>query len=150
MLTPKILLEQRIKKGMSQEEVAKAIGVSQRSYSNYENGTRNPKIDKIIKLAKLLEIKLTLITNVLNDKKNENKLYDVPKSLDEQLKYVQIENKFLRSENESLRKTVGTKDEKIAELNKKIGGLEMAIEFKNHTIDSAKKVSLPVRKTGSK
>ena len=90
MLTPKILLEQRIKKGMSQEEVAKAIGVSQRSYSNYENGTRNPKIDKIIKLAKLLEIKLTLNTNVLNDKKNENKLYDVPKSLDEQLKYVQI------------------------------------------------------------
>jgi transcriptional regulator with XRE-family HTH domain len=74
MLTPKILLEQRIKKGMSQEEVAKAIGVSQRSYSNYENGTRNPKIDKIIKLAKLLEIKLTLNTNVLNDKKNENKL----------------------------------------------------------------------------
>ena len=59
-------------------------------------------------------------------------------------------HKFLRSENESLRKTVGTKDEKIAELNKKIGGLEMAIEFKNHTIDSAKKVSLPVRKTGSK
>jgi len=92
MLTPKILLEQRIKKGMSQEEVAKAIGVSQRSYSNYENGTRNPKIDKIIKLAKLLEIKLTLNTNVLNDKKNENKLYDVPKSLDEQLKYIQMEN----------------------------------------------------------
>ncbi len=150
MLTPKILLEQRIKKGMSQEEVAKAIGVSQRSYSNYENGTRNPKIDKIIKLAKLLEIKLTLSINVLNDKKNENKLYDVPKSLDEQLKYVQIENKFLRSENESLRKTVGTKDEKIAELNKKIGGLEMAIEFKNHTIDSAKKVPLPLRKAAVK
>jgi len=150
MLTPKILLEQRIKKGMSQEEVAKAIGVSQRSYSNYEKGTRNPKIDKIIKLAKLLEIKLEFNTNVLNDKKNANKLYNVPKSLDEQLKNIEIENKFLRSENEGLRKTVEIKDEKIAELNKKIGGLEMAIEFKNNSIDNAKKVPLPLRKAALK
>ena len=150
MLTPKILLDQRIKKGMTQEEVAKAIGVSQRSYSNYEKGTRNPKIDKIIKLAQLLEIKLTLDTNVLNNKEDGNKLYNVPKSLEEQLKNIEIENKFLRSENESLRKTIENKDEKIAGLNKKIGGLEMAIEFKNHTIDNAKKVSLPLRRTAVK
>ena len=150
MLTPKILLDQRIKKGMTQEEVAKAIGVSQRSYSNYEKGTRNPKIDKIIKLAQLLEIKLTLDTNVLNNKEDGNKLYNVPKSLEEQLKDIEIENKFLRSENESLRKTIENKDEKIAGLNKKIGGLEMAIEFKNHTIDNAKKVSLPLRRTAVK
>ena len=63
---------------------------------------------------------------------------------------MEIENKFLRSGNESLRKTIENKDEKIAGLNKKIGGLEMAIEFKNHTIDSVKKVPLPLRKAALK
>lgn len=150
MLTPKILLEQRIKKGLSQAEVAKAIGVSQKSYSNYEKGTRNPKIDKILKLAKLLEIKLTVNTNVVKDKKNEIKLFSVPKSLDEQLKDMEIENKFLRSENENLKKTIESKEEKIADLNKKIGGLEMTIEFKNNSIDNIKKAPLPLKEVGLK
>ena len=102
-MSPEILLKQRTKKGLSQEEVAKAIGVSQKSYSNYENGTRNPKIDKIIKLAKLLEIELNYSTSTLNEQKNKN---------------------------EELKKIIEAKDEKIAELNKKIGGLEMMVEFK--------------------
>ena len=149
-MSPEILLKQRIKKGMSQEEVAKAIGVSQKSYSHYENGTRNPKIDKIIKLAKLLGIELTFSTSTLNDQKNQNEINIIPESLEEQLKSIKIENKFLKDENAELKKIIETKDEKIAELNKKIGGLEMMVEFKNNALDTLNNAVLPLKKVAQK
>ena len=46
----------RVKKGFSQKEVADAIGVSPKSYSFYEDGSRNPKIDKVKKLIKFLDL----------------------------------------------------------------------------------------------
>lgn len=149
-MSPEILLKQRTRKGMSQEEVAKAIGVSQKSYSNYENGTRNPKIDKIVKLAKLLEIELNFSTSTLNDQKNKSEVSIIPESLEEQLKSIKIENKFLKNENEELKKIVDTKDDKIAELNKKIGGLEMMVEFKNNALDTLNNAVLPLKKVGQK
>lgn len=149
-MSPEILLKQRTRKGMSQEEVAKAIGVSQKSYSNYENGTRNPKIDKIVKLAKLLEIELNFSTTTLNDQKNKSEISIIPESLEEQLKSIKIENKFLKNENEELKKIVDAKDDKIAELNKKIGGLEMMVEFKNNALDTINNAVLPLKKVGQK
>lgn len=149
-MSPEILLKQRTRKGMSQEEVAKAIGVSQKSYSNYENGTRNPKIDKIVKLAKLLEIELNFSTTTLNDQKNKSEISIIPESLEEQLKSIKIENKFLKNENEELKKIVDAKDDKIAELNKKIGGLEMMVEFKNNALDTLNNAVLPLKKVGQK
>jgi len=149
-MSPEILLKQRTRKGMSQEEVAKAIGVSQKSYSNYENGTRNPKIDKIVKLAKLLEIELNFSTSTLNDQKNKSEISIIPESLEEQLKSIKIENKFLKNENEELKKIVDAKDDKIAELNKKIGGLEMMVEFKNNALDTLNNAVLPLKKVGQK
>ena len=149
-MSPEILLKQRTRKGMSQEEVAKAIGVSQKSYSNYENGTRNPKIDKIVKLAKLLEIELNFSTSTLIDQKNKSEISIIPESLEEQLKSIKIENKFLKNENEELKKIVDAKDDKIAELNKKIGGLEMMVEFKNNALDTLNNAVLPLKKVGQK
>lgn len=149
-MSPEILLKQRTRKGLSQEEVAKAIGVSQKSYSNYENGTRNPKIDKIVKLAKLLEIELNFSTSTLNDQKNKSEVSIIPESLEEQLKSIKIENKFLKNENEELKKIVDAKDDKIAELNKKIGGLEMMVEFKNNALDTLNNAVLPLKKVGQK
>ena len=145
-MSPEILLKQRIKKGLSQEEVATAIGVSQKSYSHYENGTRNPKIDKIIKLAKLLEIELTFSTSSSNDQKDNNEVYINPESLEEQLKSVKIENRFLKDENQGLKKNIEAKDERIAELNKRIGGLEMMIEFKNDELVTLNNAMLPLKK----
>ena len=149
-MSPEILLKQRTRKGMSQEEVAKAIGVSQKSYSNYENGTRNPKIDKIVKLAKLLEIELNFSTTTLNEQKNKSEISIIPESLEEQLKSIKIENKFLKNENEELKKIVDAKDDRIAELNKKIGGLEMMVEFKNNALVTLNNAVLPLKKVGQK
>jgi transcriptional regulator with XRE-family HTH domain len=58
-LTPEILKKARFEKGLTQEEVAKAIGISQTVYGYYEKGIRIPKVDKVEKLVELLEIKTT-------------------------------------------------------------------------------------------
>lgn len=54
---PKVLYEHRVKKGLSQLEVAKYVGIAQRTYSSYEKGEMKPKQDKIPKLLEILEIK---------------------------------------------------------------------------------------------
>lgn len=53
-----ILIKARKDRGLSQEQVANIIGVSQKSYSMYESGERNPKHDKIVKLERLFDIVL--------------------------------------------------------------------------------------------
>lgn len=46
----------RKEKGYMQKDVAKALGVSQPSYAQYENGKRNPKMGTITKLALILKV----------------------------------------------------------------------------------------------
>lgn len=41
----------RLKKGLLQEEVANALGISKQVVSTYENGTRSPSFDGLIKIA---------------------------------------------------------------------------------------------------
>ena len=43
----------RTRKGLTQAEVASALGVSSVVYSRYENGKREPSIDILLKLSKL-------------------------------------------------------------------------------------------------
>ena len=50
------------------------------------------------------------------------------------------------NENEDLKKIIDAKDEKIAELIKKIGGLEMMVEFKNSALDTLNNAALPLKK----
>ena len=46
--------EKRIEKGLSQVEVAKILNISQQAYSRYELGTREPGLQMILDLAKIL------------------------------------------------------------------------------------------------
>lgn len=47
--------ELRMKKGLSQQELGNAIGVTKVSICGYENGTRLPNLEKLVKLAEVLE-----------------------------------------------------------------------------------------------
>lgn len=51
------LKELRIKKNLSQIEVAKLIGVSANTYRNWEYGANDPSEENMDKLKKVLEIK---------------------------------------------------------------------------------------------
>lgn len=46
--------EKRIEKGLSQVEVAKVLNISQQAYSRYELGIREPGLQMILDLAKIL------------------------------------------------------------------------------------------------
>lgn len=50
----------RIKKGLSQQDLAKITGIKQPIISRMENGTTNPRLDTVIKIAEALEQELTL------------------------------------------------------------------------------------------
>ncbi len=46
----------RMKKGLSQEELAEQIGVSRQSVSKWESGQTSPEISKLMKMANVFEI----------------------------------------------------------------------------------------------
>lgn len=48
------LKKYREQQGLTQSEIASKANLSQRSYQNYENGTREPKVRIANRLAKLL------------------------------------------------------------------------------------------------
>ena len=53
---PQRLKEIRIKKGLTQTELGEKVGVKQSTFTNWENGKREPNFEIVIKLADLLEV----------------------------------------------------------------------------------------------
>lgn len=47
MSTSSVIKEQRIKKNLKQEDVAKAVGVTVQTYSKWENGKTEPKASQV-------------------------------------------------------------------------------------------------------
>lgn len=59
----------RKSKGFSQKELADIVGVGVTTIGNYENGLREPNVDRLIKLADIFEVNLdTLIRGRIVDK----------------------------------------------------------------------------------
>jgi transcriptional regulator with XRE-family HTH domain len=52
------LKELRIKKGLSQKQVAEALGITQQAYSRYEIGIRKPPKKHWLQLSELFDIDL--------------------------------------------------------------------------------------------
>lgn len=48
--------EHRKLKGMTQKELAEAVGIKQVNISQYENGTKNPKLERLKKIANVLGV----------------------------------------------------------------------------------------------
>lgn len=59
--------EQRKALGMSQPKTASLIGVSERTYRNFENGTGELEGAKLFKLASSLGIKIIISDGVIAD-----------------------------------------------------------------------------------
>lgn len=53
---PQRLKDLRLKKGLTQTELGKKLGVKQSTFTNWENGKREPNFETLIKLADLLEV----------------------------------------------------------------------------------------------
>ena len=51
----------RIENNLTQKEIANIINVSERKYSRYETGDREPKIDTLIKIAEYYKIPIDIL-----------------------------------------------------------------------------------------
>jgi len=51
----------RKKKGLSQEDMATALGIQSTNYAKYESGARNPKPDKLAQIAEKLGVSVTYL-----------------------------------------------------------------------------------------
>lgn len=54
----KRLKELRLKKGLTQTELGEKVGVKQNTFTNWENGKREPNFENLIKLADFFEVSL--------------------------------------------------------------------------------------------
>lgn len=73
------LKELRVMEKKSQTEMAKKLGLTQGTYSNYENGTTDPTIEKLIEIADKLNISIDYLvgrdySNDLGFISNEDKI----------------------------------------------------------------------------
>jgi transcriptional regulator with XRE-family HTH domain len=116
----KKLIELRKQKGMSQEQLAYDLNISQSSVSNYESGTTNPDMETLKMIADYFQVPITYF---FSDEKivfqsNENhggnigyminstfnymseKLIELYES---KIKLLETESQHLKEENETLR-----------------------------------------------
>lgn len=55
---PQRLKELRLKKGLTQQEIADLVHVNRVTYTNWEKGKREPSFENLVKLADLFEVSL--------------------------------------------------------------------------------------------
>lgn len=54
------MIDARIKKGMTQEKLAKILGTKQSAIARFETGNANPRLSFMKKLTRALDVKLTV------------------------------------------------------------------------------------------
>lgn len=67
-----ILKNLRIQANMSQEELAKLLGISRSAISSYENGTRSPNHDILIKIATIFNVSTDYLLGLSEIKTNKD------------------------------------------------------------------------------
>ncbi len=48
-------------RGMSQEQAAKALGLSRTTYTKYENGVHDPSVETLLKMSELFEVSVDMV-----------------------------------------------------------------------------------------
>ncbi len=96
---------ERKKLGLSQEELAIKIGVSQKSISKYERGVSRPTYETLIAMAKLFDVSLDYLLNKDNSLSTK-KITDIS---EDEYKLVLLYRKFQKEElTDNLLKSLNT------------------------------------------
>lgn len=67
----------RLKKGLSQQEVADMVGIAKSTYSMWETGKREPNLMKIIALTKILDVSGDELLGLVPMDKTETEFYEL-------------------------------------------------------------------------
>lgn len=71
------LKELRNSKNLSQAKIAKEVGISQKTYSNYENGKAVPTINNLTKIADFFHISLDSLVNRTTEDKYSSEIIEL-------------------------------------------------------------------------
>ena len=93
------LKEARLKKELSQKEVAEKIGVAKSTYSLYESGNREPNVDTIKKIADILDISADTLLGLESEPQTAAAHFDGTEYTEEQLDRIKEFAKFIKHEN---------------------------------------------------
>lgn len=74
----------RMLKGINQVELAKALGVTKQSISNWENDNIMPSIDMLIKIAKFFDVTTDYLLGLSN-----NRFLEIDGLTDKQITHIQ-------------------------------------------------------------
>ena len=70
------IIDERKKKGWSQEELADKLDVSRQSVSKWEGGLSTPEVEKIVKMAELFGVSTDYLLNSNVEKETVNNVYE--------------------------------------------------------------------------
>ena len=73
------LREMRLQKGLTQEQLAKLIGVAKSTLTGYEKGNREPDLFKIKRLLEVLDIDSDFLLGVSRNAESESEITNAPK-----------------------------------------------------------------------
>lgn len=62
------LKELRKEKDLTQKEIANKLGVSRVAYTNWENGNREPNIERLVKLADYFDVSIDYLVGRKNER----------------------------------------------------------------------------------
>ncbi|MCW3162184.1 helix-turn-helix transcriptional regulator [Chryseobacterium oryctis] len=120
MATKTKLQETRIKKGLSQEQIANMLGMTQSNYSRKENGSSKISQREWEKLSKTLEVPMEDIfenddshififqDHSTGNYKGINNIYSIPEHIEQLLETQRKYIDKLEEENQTLREEINT------------------------------------------
>ncbi len=73
-LLPQRMFKERKKRALTQKEVGKKIGFTQRAYSNYETGLRLPTTLKLLAIAQFYQVSFDYLVGKSSDKEIKKKV----------------------------------------------------------------------------
>ncbi len=98
----KKLKEIRTQRGMTQQEVAKQLNITQATYSGYESGKYEPNINILIAMSKLFQVSIDYLVGNENDFTIDmSDLSEIKKYI--LLHYLNLEDYYTYGEYESIR-----------------------------------------------
>ena len=112
--------EERLKRGLTQEELGKLIGVSKVAISHYERGEEQPKVEKLSKLIEVLKLTPNYILGQDIDvvlESEEPYYFKISKSELEILKQLRTHQKLYKKLCDEPKRTIDFIDLKLSKEN---------------------------------
>lgn len=92
------LKEARVRRGLSQKDIAEEIGVAKSTYSLYESGNREPNVQTIKKIADVLKVSADELLGLNEEPQTIAAHFDGDEYTEEEINKINEFAKFVKSQ----------------------------------------------------